>query len=145
MSLRTRIMFLRMKQDWIIQQTLGSENPQGEGVRKPQTHSSSRAYAGAAHATSGRVVRPLKEHQTLMPRTRTLGSLNHSPQDSRAAIDRNLLVRRGTRESGVDTIRISRVVNALSVVSLRWMAVSLFPARCKINSRNIYCLFFIQL
>lgn len=48
--------------------------------RERETHSSSRAYAGAAHATSGRVARPLKEHQTLMPRTRTLGSLNHSPR-----------------------------------------------------------------
>jgi hypothetical protein len=53
------------------------------------------------------LARPPKEHQTLMPRTRTIGNLNHPPRTlTQQSIETCLLV----EERGDDVTRVSRVV-----------------------------------
>lgn len=77
-----------------------------EGVREPQTHSSSRAYAGATRAASGRIG-PAPERASDFNALDSHYGEPKSPLPSpppprtlaqQIAIDRNLLARRGSRE-----------------------------------------------
>lgn len=129
---------LRMKQNWIIQQTLSSEgdwearreNLHHEGVREPQTHSSSRAYAGATRAASGRVG-PTPERASDFNAPDSHGEPKSPSRTlTQQSIETCLLV----EERGDDMTRVSRVVykrRECSIASWTKVVSDSFAARPK--------------